>query len=97
MVGIQPQRQKPIPNDVFLRWPASDVGLSEFDGINVRGGCHNGDQLGRRWLGLPVLLPPGRQARVLTGVFFRWRTGNLTTKVTDEGDLQRENLIFLIR
>jgi hypothetical protein len=34
--NLAPKRRT-IPNDVFLRWPASDVGLSEFDGINVRG------------------------------------------------------------
>jgi site-specific DNA recombinase len=98
---FQPQRQKIIADHVLLKRPTSNVGLGEFHGINVRCCRHNGNQFGRGWLGfcwhrLPVLPPPGGQARIFSGVFFWWCAGNLTTKVTDEGDLQRENLIFLI-
>ena len=74
---------------------------SQFGRIDVRCSRHNRNQLGRGWLGfrwlrLPGLSPPGGQARIFIGIFFWWRTGNLTTKVTDESDLQRESLLFLI-
>jgi hypothetical protein len=48
-------------------------------------------------LSLPVLPPPGRQTYLFIGVFFGYRTGNLTTQVTNECHPQREKLISLIR
>src|SRR5258706_12447611 len=88
-------KRRTIANHVLLQRPASDVGLGEFYGIDVRCCCHNRDQFRRRWLGfrcvrLPVLSPPGRQARFSIGVFFRCRRANLPTQATDEGTLQGE-------
>src|SRR6266699_5136794 len=98
--NLAPKRRT-IADHVFLQGPASDVGLGEFHCIDVRCSRHNRNQFGCgwprfRWLCLPVLPPPGEQARIFIGVFFWWRTGNLTTQVTDEGNLQREHLLFLI-
>jgi site-specific DNA recombinase len=98
---FQSQRQKMIADHIFLQGPASDIGLGQLYRIDVRCRRHNGDQLGRgwphfRWLRLPILPPPRGRTRIVIGIFFQWHTGNLPTKVTNEGDLQGKHLVFLI-
>jgi len=89
---FESQRQKIITDHILLQGPASYVGLGEFYRIDVRCCCYNRNQLGRGWLGfrwlrLPVLPPPGGQARIFIGIFFRWRVWNLAAKITDESHL----------
>jgi hypothetical protein len=46
MIGIEPQRQQEIADDVFLRCPALRVGLGKFDCIHCRSCRHDGNELG---------------------------------------------------
>jgi hypothetical protein len=79
----------------------SDVGLSQFHGVNALCGCHDRDQLCRCRgsfcrLSLPAIVPPGRHAPSLLSFFLVVGARNLTTQVADESHSQREELTGLI-